>query len=538
MSYRAHAAVLFCLFVHVAQPCTATELPLDRVVMVKASGHGAGLIVAQSPARTVIVTALHLVRDSEQVNAQVIGVEFNALRGKQFTAVMSPAYVDERLDLAVLFVDHHQRDVPRIGAERFANAVSPSAGPALAGTRVQLVGAHVTPWTLGSPADTIAREVDAKLHVRATGVRPGASGGALFDPFGRLLGMNSRIDANSGELVVIPMAAIARRLQLWGIEYHLGTAHAGSGNRELLAALQRANRLTLHQSAVGTYQVTLAVSEALAQLKGTFRVVFAEMASLEPITLHGPAYSATARLPPLRLPAQLWMDTPDGRSTGPVSIALAVDQAAEAALPPIDNGSDAAARRRHDEARASLRHQLDFFKWNENLSRESRSRSQKLQAEMALAQAKIHEQYFRSQVEIVFGRWSLTCFGKPGTPDAPSATFRRPGQAMPALWWSCAPSRLFGLAAPSLQLERVVMALRLGETADRLKIGVPLDKSAGDPDAFISAAVERLLTEGKTTVYGEMVLADGRTLGPRLLCRIAPASRHYIPRSCQPPRPY
>lgn len=518
-----------------AAPGHGAQLPLDLVVMVKGAEHGAGLVVSQSAARTVIVTALHVVRDSEQINAHDIGVEFNALRGKSFPATLASAYVDDRLDLAVLFVDHATGSVPRIVPSRFLHAVSPSPPGKLAGMRVQLVGAHRGPWTLGSPGDTIAGEADAMLRVRAAEVRPGASGGGLFDAFGRMLGMNSRIDGQTGELVVVPMAAIARRLQQWGIEYQLGTAQVGTGNAELLAVLRQANKIVVRQQGAAGYAVTLAAPAALVRLQASFRIVFPDALTLQPIALRAPQYSTSTGLPPVRLQAQLWMDTPDGRQTGPVDLVLPIDQIAEAALPAADPANASAVSRRA-LARATLRGQAEHFRNMERFAHDSKIKADQVQAQLRQMHSDSYEKYFRTQVILLFSKWSMSCLGAAREPGELTATPRARTEPQVLVSWHCQRSRLLGRVPAAGRLDRVVQALRLGEAPGRMKITVPVDHSVEDPDDFITKAVEHLLTEGKSTIYAELVLADGRTLGPRALCGVAQASPRLRTRRCQPPR--
>lgn len=519
-----------------AAPGHGAQLPLDLVVMVKGAEQGAGLVVSQSSARTVIVTALHVVRDSEHINARDIGVEFSALRGKSFSATLSPAYVDEGLDLAVLFVDHAAGGVPRIVPSRFVHAVSPSPPGKLAGMRVQLVGAHRGPWTLGSPVDTIAGAADAMLRVRAAEVRPGASGGGLFDAFGRMLGMNSRIDGQTGELIVVPMAAIARRLRQWGIEYQLGTAQVGAGSAELLAALRQANQIAVRRQGAGSYAVTLAVPAALARLQASFRIVFPDALTLQPIALRAPEYSASTGLPPVRLQAQLWMDTPDGRATGPVGMVLPIDQIAEAALPVADQ-TNARAVSQRALAQAALLNQAQHFRKMEQFARDSKIKAEQVQAQIRQLQSEGYEKYFLPQVVLAFSQWSMMCLGSVRAPGELTA-MPRPGDEPEALIsWRCQRSRLLGRVPVEGRLDRVVQALRLGEAPGRMKITVPVDHSVDDPDAFTTRAVERLLAEGKTAIYAELVLADGRKLGPRALCWVPPAPPRFRGRQCKPPRP-
>ena len=99
---------------------------------------GAGIIVDESPERTVIVTALHVVESVDGDKASEISVEFASRRGQTFKATTDGFYADPTLDLAVLFVARGpDNDSPRILDQSNRNAISPSLPTSLAGASVE-----------------------------------------------------------------------------------------------------------------------------------------------------------------------------------------------------------------------------------------------------------------------------------------------------------------------------------------------------------------------------------------------------------------
>lgn len=543
-------------------PVRAAEpLPLDLVVMVRASRgpgtsveSGAGLIVSQTNARTVIATALHVVRDEEQTNATHIDVEFATRRGKEFRATMALRYFDARSDLAILFIDHTAvAAVPRLAETRFADAVSPSPVDKLVGAAVRVVGATGRPWALGPSGDTVARVVDSKLRVKSAVASPGASGGATFDAFGRLLGMNSSVDTETGELVVVPMATIERRFASWGIEYALGTAGAPTGSDELLDALRRTTRIEIRATPgqAGTYAVTVAVPAALAKLEPTFRVVFPDMLSMVPFQMRAPNWLAQLPLPPERLNAQLWMDTPDGRTTGPVPqvldvAALAASRIAEesarrrASEAQENRDADPGARERAANREAYLRAMEQATLENARASRrlmeaharESAAKVAEITASNAGHEAKSFESDLLARIVRDFPGWSLNC--RPAKKPTREAIEQSMRSGEPLLQsWRCDRPNLLGRAPVHGRIDAVVHSMRLGETARRLSVEVPVDHSVADVDGFIQAEVERLLSEGRSAIHVELALADGRRLGPKELCAVVRRSPSSLLLSCE-----
>lgn len=499
-------------------PLVSSAAPVpDLVVMVKA-GHGpgtrtesgAGLVVSQTSARTVLVTALHVVRDREQVNATEVGVEFNMLRGKSFSALLSAAYVDEALDLAVLFVDHAVRGVPDLPARIIGEAVSPSSLDELAGAKVQFVGAARGPWSAGPSGDTISRSADGMLRIQSNQARAGASGGGVFDSFGRLVGMVSSIDSNTGELVVVPMSRIKQRLLAWSIEYGLGTAAAPTGAPELLELIRKTTYVTVALAPGETQNQSIQVEtpDHIKRLMPSFRLVFPDSSTLEPLQLKSPDFRTVRLLPPVKLRAELWMDTPDGRKTGPVPLQLDLEQSALDRIKNLPNYEAAMAR-------AALASQSSWYRMVEENARRSAARSADVNASHQAQVANVQEDELRRMIPARYTVWSIRCDGVNER-------------------WTCYPSGLVGRNPDRGRLDKVVHAIRVGNGAKRLTIQVPVDHSV-EVDAFIKRRAEQLLSEGADSIHGEVALTDGRLLGPKPLCEVDKSHGTSLRMRCLPP---
>lgn len=549
---------VFCVL-----PIRAAESPpLELVVMVRASRgpgtpveSGAGLIVSQTDARTVIATALHIVRDEEQTNASHIAVEFSTLRGEDFPATMALRYFDAKSDLAVLFIDHAKvAAVPRLSEARFAHAVSPSPADKLVGVAVSVVGATGRTWAIGPTGDTVTRVVDSKLRVKSAVAGPGASGGAAFDAFGRLLGMNSSVDSESGELVVVPMATIRRQLEGWGIEYALGNAGAPTGSNELLDALRRTTRVDGRAMPGGdTYAISVAVPDALAALKPTFRVVFPEMMTLPPAQLRTPDWFAQLSLPPERLKVQLWMDTPDGRTTGPVLQVLDVAALAAARIEEkaarvrasqteANRDADPGSRERKvagEEAyfRAMEQARLENSRADHRRMEQNARASAAKQAELTASLDRDAATYFATDLleRIVrdFPGWSLNCRSVTVPTREAIEKSLRSGEP-PQQSWRCDRPQMLGRVPHRGRIDAVVYSMRLGESGRRLNVDVPVDHSVIDVDSFIQRVVERMLSEGKGAIHVEVALTDGRRLGPKELCAVVRRGPSSLLLECAP----
>jgi hypothetical protein len=211
--------------------------PRDLVVMVRvkhADGeqdYGAGILVSQSPKRTVIITADHVVRrgdDSPGAAQSEITVELNSLRDTRFRARLSTySSRDAGLDLAVLLVE--DQSVPKVLQGDLLNAVSPLPIGALTGRSAVIVGfIRGTPWEHSLTGEPIASATPVEILVDSNTVDHGASGGALFDAENRaLLGMVIS-DANK-RAVARPIGLLLQKLKQWNIEVSLTNSKNTAG---------------------------------------------------------------------------------------------------------------------------------------------------------------------------------------------------------------------------------------------------------------------------------------------------------------------
>lgn len=496
-------------------------IPFDLVAMVSTvSGPGAGLVVGQSDVRTVIVTARHLlVQEDYTIATDGISVEFNSLRGTPFQARVVEEYVDEGLDIAVLFIDHNNDRVPRLAAERFEESVSPTSPLALRGESVQVVGAAGgRQWSVSPPGDVITGVDGSRLLISSTGTRPGDSGGGVFDVFGRLLGLVSEYDVSTGELRVVSINEVRRRLQQWRIEFMLGTAGVPTGGPKLLDAMRKQAHLTATldgDDPHGPLTFRVEMSSSLKRLQPTFRVEFPEYVSLEAIHLRDPAFEAHASLPPFELTAEFWMDTPDGRHTGPIehkfNIKALAEEKVRRKLPLLDETASAIEKNRRDYAlameEASLKNASDSFWMAENHARESKAKQAKFEGEFASQLAQVFRDRIMREVPAQIERMEARCV------IPPEAT------------WLCQIDGVFHYPASWGRLDDLIRSIRVGQRST-IREGVlpPLVELRLDrPDAVvdeIKLAVERTLAEGAKAVHIDVVFSSGQRVGPRILCGI------------------
>lgn len=497
-------------------------IPFDLVAMVNTvGGPGAGLVVGQSAVRTVIVTARHLlVQEDYTIATDGISVEFNSLRGTPFQARVVEEYVDEGLDIAVLFIDHgNEKWVPRLPAERFEEAVSPTPPLALRGESVHVVGAaRGRQWSVSPPGDVITGVEGSRLLISSTGTRPGDSGGGVFDVFGRLLGLVSEYDVSTSELRVVSINEVRRRLQQWRIEFMLGTAGVPTGGPQLLDAMRKQAHLTAtldDHDPRGPLTFRVEMSSSLKRFQPTFRVEFPEYVSLEAIHLRDPAFEAHASLPPVELAAEFWMDTPDGRHTGPIehkfNIKALAEEKVRRKLPLLDETASAIEKNRRDYAlameEASLKNASDWFWMAENLARESKAKQAKFEGELASQRAQEFRDRIMREVPARIERMEARCV------IPPEAT------------WLCQIGGVFRYPAAWGRLDDVIRSIRVGQRST-IREGVlfPLVEVRLDrPDAVadeIKLAVERTLSEGAKAVHIDVVFSNGQRVGPRILCGI------------------
>ena len=174
----------------------------------------------------VLVTALHVVRDRE-VNATGSAWGSTCFAANRFPLCCRRPMSDEVFDLAVLFVDHAScAACPDLPARIIGEAVSPSSLDELAGARSSLSEPLAARGRRTFRRHHSRSETDARHRIERTA--PVLQGVACSIHSGRLVGMVSSIDSNTGELVVFRCRDQATPLA-WSIEYGLGTAAAPTG---------------------------------------------------------------------------------------------------------------------------------------------------------------------------------------------------------------------------------------------------------------------------------------------------------------------
>lgn len=491
--------------------------PKDVVVMVDArhgrgsgTAFGAGLVVSQTPARTVIITALHVVANEAGDLAAEIGVEFSARRGRTYVAAASPYYTDRELDLAVLLVEHDRSGMPpEVLAGNGRRVLSPTRANQLVGAKVSLIGAmNRERWARGPTGDTVVGGNAQQLRVRSVEAMAGASGGGVFDSLGRLLGIASRIDSVSGELIVIPIEDALARLKRWGIEVSLEPALAESTEPGLVAQMRSGLRFEITythpepnvpggmwgpgQSFAGDgfrHRLRAVLSPALTELAPDVRIEFPQHPTLNPIDLKGPTFTVEASQFPVVFEAQAVLLLPDRRRIGPVPVTLDFATAPKAAAQRLGNyAPDAVARSRA---------QFDF---QERESRAARERGGAAVRDAQVSSAIAQEASMRESYTKVFPHWRLLC--------------EKVGEK-----WSCRPGNAVPRHPYGGKLANVVHSLKIGASERDLSVNFPIDPAVDLGLAFPKEAAS-LLNDGASELFVWMRLATGEALGPKRLCEV------------------
>lgn len=490
--------------------------PQDIVVMIDArhsSGagpaFGAGLVVGQTADRTVIVTARHVVANDAGDLAADIKVEFSTRRGRYFAATASPYYTDRELDLAVLLVEHDRTGVPpEVLTDDSRRMLSPTPPDQLVGAEVLLVGAmNRERWARGPQGDTVVGGTAQQLRVRSVEAAAGASGGGIFDSFGRLLGIASRIDSASGELIVLPMDQALARLKRWGMETTLETSPAASTDTGLIAQMRDGLRFEitytepdpkvsggLWPESVGSgqgfrHRLQAVLSPALEGLNPVVRLTFPDNPQLEAIELKAPTYGLDALQYPVVLEAQAVLVLPNRRVIGPVPALL--DFAAE---------PQAAARRLGHDAPDAVVRSRSVFEFEKRESEAARQRAGEAMRGFAVSNASNIEAGMRDNYHKVFPYWRLRCE-------------RRDEK------WSCNTSSHVPRHPYGAKLENVIHGLKLGASERDLAISFPIDPAVDLGLAFPKEAAA-LLDDGAKQLFVWMRLATGEALGPHRLCEV------------------
>lgn len=513
---------LWLLCVGVLLPWTAMAAMEDVIVMIESRERpnagfdlGAGIIVSQTAARTVIVTARHVVTNEEGDLAPDLRIEFSTRRGKFFAASANPAYTDKRLDLAVLFIDHATApDVPRVLTDDTQRLLSPTAPTQLTGAQVVLIGALGRKrWARGLQSDAVVGGDLQSLRVKSDEARAGASGGGLFDSLGRLLAMATNIDTTTGLLNALPIDTALGRLWRWGVEVSIEIATAATTSPALMAQMREGLRFeVVHlepppQSSGGiwpwksgngfAHRLTAQLSPPLRELSPLLHLQFPDHPSKAPIDLRGPAYTLEGEQYPVAFVAQVFMTLRDGRKLGPMPVRL------DFAI-----GPNSMAAQLGGDAPDAVDRRLKVFEFNERESRAARQRSETAVAEFEGKHAHGIEHAMLKQYPLLFPSWRMRC------------------QQVHEVW-ECRSNNYIPRNPNRGRLANVVHSLKLGKAEDDLAIDLPIDPSV-DLLTHMPNEAAGLLNRGAQELFVWMRLATGEALGPKRLCKVRLRSQQPI----------
>jgi hypothetical protein len=217
-----------CLFAAAVQPFYVIAAPTDaihsvdlakRLVAMVEQGekYGSGIIVGISNNRLYIVTARHLVVDSNsQVDRRKFTVYLSFMPGEQLEATASDeTSVD--LDLAVLVVN----DIEKKGVRREDIPLQLLGNPTTLARQddVYVIGnPHRHRWELPGRPDGI-QSVGNRIRFQSGFIRAGHSGGGLFDRSWNLVGMV--IVDSTTSAIAVPINQILTQLKEWNIPVNL-----------------------------------------------------------------------------------------------------------------------------------------------------------------------------------------------------------------------------------------------------------------------------------------------------------------------------
>jgi S1-C subfamily serine protease len=484
----------------------------DMVVMVDGKfvkNHpefGAGIIVGESSDRTVIVTAAHIVESNDEL-ASNIDVEFQSMRGRTFKASASRSYIDLNLDLAVIFVEKQSNStVPQELDPSALDVVSPSKPSSLVNATVQVIGAMgKRRWATGVDTDRIMSATPDGLRLATDEAQAGASGGAVFDSLGRLLGMCSHVDSPSPQLLVIPMPTIMRQLERWGVPVSISFAKAGTASPELLAQIQSQLRIDVVYQKPAVYdpkqplgdsapnfphRILAIMSPGIKALKPTVEITYLQVSGqTRKYVLNAPDYFVQAGEEPVILDGEVWVTFPDGRRLGPTHVKL-----------DFESGPVAAATALGPKARDTLKWAREAIKTDEHNRLESEKRRRENQANTDANNREFEKrntEFQRKQLLATTDRWSIDCAFK----------FDK---------WTCSYPLLY-----STNVARHYHSFRMGSSETDLYIELPL----GEDDEFrrtMVAETARILSSSDniSAIYVRAQLSGGEVIGPQAICHV------------------
>jgi serine protease Do len=223
-----------------AEPAERPEAKPSRPAEPQESGLGSGFVVSPNG---VILTNRHVVADAEKIRVRFTD------RREMPARILG---VDPLTDVAVLKVEAEKLPVVRIGDSRrlqvgqWVLAIGAPLG-------LERTATHGIISALGRslPNDSYVSFIQTDVPIN-----PGNSGGPLFDPQGRVVGINSQIVSNSGGYMGLSFA-IPINDALWVARQIVETgrvAHGwlGVGSQELTLELAQAHGLEVPRGALVT----------------------------------------------------------------------------------------------------------------------------------------------------------------------------------------------------------------------------------------------------------------------------------------------
>jgi Trypsin-like peptidase domain len=464
-------------------------------------GFGAGIVVAQSEARTIIVTANHVIRDEEGNLMDNIATEFWTRRGERFPATANALYTNTELDLAVLFVTPTaNRPIPRVLSDPLLKVISPSPPSALTSESMQLMGfTGRQPWATGPATDKIIRSDRTSLLIRSHSVAVGNSGGAVFDSFKRLVGLVTRIPSGGGETHALPMKVVLDQLARWNLEVSLQFAAAPTGLEELAAFFEKATQIRVQFPASKpsaaqrgpssmSHLVSIVFPSGVEALKPQVRLEFGHARNPRRFSFAPPEYVAEVAAPPVVLQARLFFDLADGRKVGPIGKTI-----------DFESGPFAAAKNKSEIVQ--LKNTASGWKRvqekHEEIAKATEER--KLKADETLRPKRMS--HLLGVLKSSYPRWRIVCqfISEP-----------KPSQ------WNCS-TQSFTTQFSSLKpLNAFIKDLAVSREPGAAEIGIPLDTESWR-ETF-NESIAQLLKNGADGVYVIVRLQNGDGFGPKQLC--------------------
>jgi S1-C subfamily serine protease len=218
--------MLLSMLAHVSFPCPVSAQDEFRELkrgVVKIIAHkpqnvidtGAGIIVGTDDNITLIVTAHHVIQDTQQIEVVFFDKQYAEFQGRPFRRY------HEDLDIAVVTVESVEgRKIP----PNLPHFTLGDIAKLKEGARVSTIGHPLDrDWQASIKTNTIAglsdQEDFRKLRFTKTAMERGNSGGPLFNDAGALIGMVTKLDPVHAVAVKIDaLLAVLRdewRMPIW-----------------------------------------------------------------------------------------------------------------------------------------------------------------------------------------------------------------------------------------------------------------------------------------------------------------------------------